>query len=44
MRALPTLGGNNGFAAGDNNLGQIAGWAETTTHDPTCIRAPGAAV
>jgi probable HAF family extracellular repeat protein len=36
MRALPTLGGNNGFAAGDNNLGQIAGWAETTTHDPTC--------
>jgi len=37
MRALPTLGGNNGFAAGDNNLGQIAGWAETPIHDPTCI-------
>ncbi|MGA2741530.1 MAG: DUF3466 family protein [Bryobacteraceae bacterium] len=37
MRALPTLGGNNGFAAGDNSLGQIAGWAETTTHDPTCV-------
>jgi probable HAF family extracellular repeat protein len=37
MRALPTLGGNNGFAAGDNNFGQIVGWAETTYHDPTCI-------
>jgi probable HAF family extracellular repeat protein len=37
MTALPTLGGNNGFAAGDNNLGQIVGWAETTNHDPTCI-------
>jgi len=37
MRALPTLGGNNGFAAGDNNMGQIAGWAETANHDPTCI-------
>jgi probable HAF family extracellular repeat protein len=36
MRALPTLGGNNGFAAGDNNLDQIAGWAETATHDATC--------
>jgi probable HAF family extracellular repeat protein len=37
MTALPTLGGNNGFAAGNNNLGQIAGWAETTVHDPTCV-------
>jgi probable HAF family extracellular repeat protein len=37
MRALPTLGGNNGVAAGDNQAGQIAGWAENTTHDPTCI-------
>ncbi|MGA2577340.1 MAG: hypothetical protein ABSH24_15080, partial [Bryobacteraceae bacterium] len=37
MRALPTLGGSNGFAAGDNNLGQIAGWAETPVHDSTCI-------
>jgi probable HAF family extracellular repeat protein len=37
MSALPTLGGNNGVAAGDNNKGQIAGWAETTVHDPTCI-------
>jgi probable HAF family extracellular repeat protein len=37
MSALPTLGGNNGVAAGANNLGQIAGWAETAIHDPTCI-------
>jgi len=27
MTALPTLGGNNGFAAGINNAGQIVGWA-----------------
>jgi probable HAF family extracellular repeat protein len=37
MTALPTLGGTNGYAAGNNNLGQIVGWAETTVHDPTCI-------
>ncbi len=37
MNALPTLGGNNGVAAGVNDAGQIAGWAETTTADPTCI-------
>lgn len=36
LRALPTLGGNNGFAAGANNRGQIVGWAENTVHDPTC--------
>jgi probable HAF family extracellular repeat protein len=36
MTALPTLGGINGFAAGANNIGQIAGWAEDTVHDPTC--------
>jgi len=36
MTPLPTLGGTNGYAAGDNNLGQIVGWAETTVHDPTC--------
>lgn len=35
-RALPTLGGNNGFAAGINDRAQIAGWAETGKHDPTC--------
>ncbi len=37
MKALPTLGGNNGFATNVNNLGQIAGWAENTVHDPTCV-------
>lgn len=36
-RALPTLGGNNGFAAGANNRGQITGWAENAVHDPTCV-------
>lgn len=36
MTALPTLGGSNAFAAGVNNLGQVVGWAENTTHDPTC--------
>jgi probable HAF family extracellular repeat protein len=37
MTALPTLGGNNSFATGANNLGQVAGWAETATHDPSCV-------
>ena len=37
MRALPTLGGNNGFATGANNRGQVVGWAENTCHDPTCV-------
>ncbi|HWC65372.1 MAG TPA: hypothetical protein VG777_04755 [Thermoanaerobaculia bacterium] len=36
MTELPTLGGDNGYAAGSNNLGQIAGWAETSDPDPTC--------
>jgi probable HAF family extracellular repeat protein len=37
MRGLPTFpGGNNGFATGANNLGQVVGWAETGVHDPTC--------
>ena len=36
MTALPTLGGDNGYAAGINNWGQVVGWAENTTHDPTC--------
>jgi probable HAF family extracellular repeat protein len=36
MRALPTLGGYNGFAAGANNRGQVTGWTETTYHDPSC--------
>jgi probable HAF family extracellular repeat protein len=37
MRGLPTLGGNNGFATGANNRGQVVGWAENTCHDPTCV-------
>jgi probable HAF family extracellular repeat protein len=37
MKALPTLGGNNGFATGANNYGQVVGWAENTVHDPTCV-------
>ncbi|MBV9619063.1 MAG: hypothetical protein JO201_07610 [Verrucomicrobia bacterium] len=37
MRALPTLGGNNGFATGANSRGQIVGWAENTVHDATCV-------
>jgi probable HAF family extracellular repeat protein len=36
MRALPTLGGQNGFATGINNRGQAVGWAENTVSDPTC--------
>jgi probable HAF family extracellular repeat protein len=37
MRGLPTLGGNNGFATGANSRGLVVGWAENTTHDPTCV-------
>jgi probable HAF family extracellular repeat protein len=37
MRALPTLGGTNGFATDVNNEGQIVGWSETPVHDPTCV-------
>ena len=37
MSALPTLGGNNGYASGANNHGQVVGWAENTVHDPTCV-------
>jgi probable HAF family extracellular repeat protein len=37
MTALPTLGGNNGFATGANNHGRIVGWAENTCHDSTCV-------
>src|SRR5256714_14624399 len=37
MRGLPNFpGGNNGFATGSNNLGQVVGWAENGVHDPTC--------
>lgn len=36
MTALPTLGGNNSFATGVNNAGQIVGGAETSTKDHRC--------
>ncbi len=36
MTALATLGGNNGQALAINNQGQIAGFAENSTKDPTC--------
>ncbi len=42
MEPLPTFEdsqgdrGNNGFATGVNNRGEIAGWAENAVHDPTC--------
>ncbi len=37
MTSLPTLGGNNGFAQEINNRGQIAGVAENSTPEPTCV-------
>src|SRR5438067_3151275 len=37
IRGLPPFpGGNNGFATGANNLGQVVGWAENGVHDPNC--------
>jgi probable HAF family extracellular repeat protein len=36
MTALPTLGGNNGAAGGINDRGQVVGFAENATQDPTC--------
>ena len=39
MRALPTLGGNNGQASAINNRGQIVGFAENGIVDSTC--SPG---
>jgi probable HAF family extracellular repeat protein len=40
MRALPTMGGNNGQASAINNHGQIAGFAETTVIDSGCPPGP----
>ena len=37
MTVLPTLGGNNGWAAGFNNRGQLVGQAELNAVDPTCV-------
>jgi probable HAF family extracellular repeat protein len=36
MKAQPTLGGTNGYAAGVNELGKVVGWAETGVQDSTC--------
>lgn len=36
MAALPTLGGDNGFATGVNDRDEIVGWAENSTDDATC--------
>lgn len=38
MRGLPNFpGGNNGFATGANNLGEVVGWAENGVHDDACV-------
>jgi probable HAF family extracellular repeat protein len=36
MRALPTVGGNNGQASAINDRGEVAGFAETAVADATC--------
>lgn len=38
IRALPTFGGDNGFATGSNNRRQVVGWAENTVEDSSCIQ------
>jgi probable HAF family extracellular repeat protein len=41
MSALPPLpGGIDSYAAGINNHGQVAGWAENGVHDSTCNNTP----
>ena len=37
IRALPTFGGDNGFATGANNQRQVVGWAENKVEDSSCI-------
>ena len=37
IRALPTFGGDNGFATGANNHRQVVGWAENKVEDSSCI-------
>ena len=34
---LPLLGGNNGAGFGNNDVGQVAGVAQTTFQDPSCL-------
>lgn len=36
MAKMPTLGGDNSYAAGANDNGQVVGWAENAIHDGTC--------
>jgi probable HAF family extracellular repeat protein len=36
MTRLATLGGDNGFATGANDHGQVVGWSEIADADPTC--------
>ncbi len=38
IRALPTLGGDNGFATGANNHRQVVGWAQNKVEDPSCLK------
>lgn len=37
IRALPTFGGDNGFATGANNRRQVVGWAENKVEDSSCV-------
>jgi probable HAF family extracellular repeat protein len=37
IRALPTFGGDNGFATGANNHRQVVGWAENKVEDSSCV-------
>ncbi len=36
MTPLPTLGGDNGFATGADERGDVVGWAENKVEDSTC--------
>jgi probable HAF family extracellular repeat protein len=40
MSGLPTAGGNNGQASAINNRGEVVGYAETASADPTCPPTP----
>jgi probable HAF family extracellular repeat protein len=40
MSALPTVGGNNGQASAINNRGEVVGYSETASTDPTCPPSP----
>jgi probable HAF family extracellular repeat protein len=43
MTQLPGLGGNNSIGGGDNDTGQVVGWAEDKVYDSTCAPpSPGA--